>query len=183
MAYGLLTPEMEEAIRPYVRGKRVWDLGAGDLVYTRVLCLLGAKAVTAVDKCIMPGCSGVASFFGTFESLAVQLVRSNHRIEVAFVSWPCNHLMYGMDTLVKRSDVVIYLGLNSEKQGTAAGGPGFWGEVTRRSLLAHVDHPRNSLLVYGLGEDSERAMHPEEKEAYRIWFPELLKKSVGGSWI
>ena len=51
--YGEFTTEMEELIRPYVDGKLVVDLGAGDLTKTRRLAALGAKVI-AVDKEEMP---------------------------------------------------------------------------------------------------------------------------------
>ena len=50
MPYGLLTPSMQALIVPLVADKAVWDLGAGDLAYARLLLDLGAQEVVAVDK-------------------------------------------------------------------------------------------------------------------------------------
>jgi len=169
MPYGKLTPEMEEAIRPHVADRHVWDVGAGDLVYARRLMELGGFVIAA-DKKHMPDTPGIGTFRGTFQALA----RTVRHFEVAFISWPPNYPCH-LGSVVSQAGVVIYLGQNSSERGTACGGPGFWGEVSRRPVLDVVEHLQNTLIVYGPGEDHTREMLEEEREAYQCWFPGLIE--------
>jgi len=164
MPYGKLTSEMEEAIRPYIAEKFVWDLGAGDMAYAARLRDLEAY-VTAVDKEPLEDIPCVCRYQGTFEKLA------SHQLclEVAFVSWPCNWRQPGLGTLMQRSETVIYLGLNSHSKGSACGGSDFWESLIHRPILCSAEHPRNRLLVYGSGHVT-RELHPEEEEAL---YPQL----------
>jgi hypothetical protein len=169
MPYGTMTPEMEETIRPYVAGRRVWDVGAGDLTYAHRLLDLGADVIAA-DKEYILDATGIRTYRGTF----AQMAQAAESFPVAFVSWPPNHPCQ-LDRVTAKTDVVIYLGQNSRERGTACGGPGFWGDVSRRPVLAIVEHPQNTLIVYGPGEDHTRDMLDEEREAYEQWFPGLIR--------
>jgi DNA polymerase-3 subunit beta len=165
MPYGELTIEMRTTIQPYVEGRNVWDLGAGDLTWAAILQQLGAH-VTAVDKRLMGDLPGAFFYQGTFADLAKQVCA----LDVAFVSWPCNYRLPGLGEILSKAPTVIYLGSNSAARGDSCGGPGLWRELFKRPLLSSVENLQNTLLVYGPGEGGERILHPEEREAFLQWF-------------
>lgn len=144
MPYGLLTPEMEALLVPHVAGKVVWDLGAGDLGYSKLLVKLGASRVLAVEKerIRQPNHPGIELVLKRFHEL------DPDHIEVAFLSWPANHSSPGLAHLLSKSDVVIYLGSNTDM--SACGTPDlFLHHLCGRELLGHAPHRRNTMLIYG----------------------------------
>ena len=159
MPYGLLTPEMETALQPFVEGQDVWDLGAGDLTYTKRLLKLGADHVWAVDKC--EPLSDVPRKATYIESYFQALLEKPPPMNIVFLSWPFNAsgAVRGLTGLVERAPTVIYLGHNLD--GTCCGVGPLWDNLTQRKVLAHVPHPRNSLIVYG-EHTGRRIMLPEE---------------------
>lgn len=174
MPYGKLTPEMEEAIRPWVEGKRVWDLGAGDLDYAIRLRDLGAE-VTAVDKTPMPEVRDIETIEARFDE--VSLLPLWVPYDTVFLSWPYNYEVDGLLRLVAKAPVVIYLGCNRESEGSSCGGPDIWTHFMGRTLLRLVEHKRNDLMVYG--EDlsfalNNRELCREERNACEQWFPGML---------
>ena len=162
MANGELLPEMEPVIADIVRGMEVYDLGAGDLTYAKRLLQLGADRIVAVDK------EGFCP--SRFRGRAIHAVRTYFQdvqvppggIEVAWVSWPCNRPLPGLTRLLAASARVIYMGCNTG--GSCCGELPLWDHLTRRRILAHVPHMRNSLIVYGdpLPEDERRPLVGEE---------------------
>ena len=167
---------MESRIKPFVKEREVWDIGAGDLTLAHRLWELGAKRVIAVDKEPMPEpwCEGVRTCTSTLEKMLP--LTPKKWVDVAFVSWPPNYSVRGVRDFLDQTDTIIYLGLNSERAGTACGGPAFWRAAVRRPLLSWVTSGWNNLLIYGPGEDLERKLHIEEVEAYEIWFPDSVGK-------
>lgn len=162
MPFGMLTPEMEAALRPFVEGQTVWDLGAGDLTYAQKLLELGAARVWAVDKRIPYGeiperITFIKGYFQNIHELGVP-------ISTLFLSWPCNASMAvpGLPTLARGVETVIYLGHNLD--GTCCGTWPLWHDLTHREVLAHIPHPRNSFIVYGK-PCGERPLLPEEHGA------------------
>tara|TARA_Y100000310_G_C20691665_1_gene822672 strand:+ start:1296 stop:1817 length:522 start_codon:yes stop_codon:yes gene_type:complete len=149
VAYGLLTTEMLSALRPLVAGKVVVDLGAGNCNKAAILKGIGAATVIAVDKNPMPPTAGIKTVQGYFVEVADALPEL---IDVAFVSWPQNYPNRGLEAILHRAEVVIYLGSNTD--GNSCGDPSLYGHLLSRKLLAHVGHQRNTLIAVGelLGE-------------------------------
>ena len=147
MPYGLLTPDMEALVAEHVSGSVVWDLGAGDLIYALRLLELGAGHVVAIDKDLVqintPAGAGLTlrrDYFADIEPVG--------EIEVAFLSWPRNGAIWGLEDLLAKARKVIYLGCNTG--GSACADEHlFRSQLCPRELLGHIPHPRNSLLVYG----------------------------------
>jgi len=162
MPYGLLTNKMRNAVAPLVKGKTVWDLGAGDLGHARTLLELGAALITAIDKEPTPpprDCR-IAVLRSYFDKLTVPDAMP---IEVAFVAWPQNHPMPGLIPLLEASEVVIYLGSNTD--GAACAWPPFFEHMLGRELLAHVPRKDNSLIAVGKPLPAPRPKTPEEYAA------------------
>lgn len=179
MPYGLLTPEMKAIIERTVRGKRVVDLGAGDLTYARMLESFGAWVV-AVDKDIPGACIKMLSLtksktFRLAKARFDEFASSGSQYDVAFVSWP-----YSYDILaacVRPAKSVIYLGLNDDTL-TTCGAPGLWEELKSRCIRKVVEHPRNTLIVYGRHTTAKtRRRLAEEENGLRVW-----GKRLDSSW-
>lgn len=155
-AWGLWTTRMDHVVRPRVVGQTVWDLGAGSLVRARQILALGADHVVAVDK---RSISAQFRRVTTVESYFYRLDVPPDGIRVAFVGWPVNVYVNGLADVVRCCDVVVYLGSNTG--GNACGTPSLWNDLCQRTVLAHVPHRRNSLIVYG-APCGRRPLLPEE---------------------
>lgn len=168
--YGTVTPEMESTLEPHVRGKEVWDLGAGDLWHSKMLLRHGAARVVAVDKwgitskAPVTGVRFVKEYFQFVEAPA-------DGIDVAYLSWPINHgHIPGLVDLLKRSRVVVYVGSNLN--GGACGNERLFTYLSSREVLGHIPHTRNTMAIYGGGLAGPRQLLPEEWAALspdRIW--------------
>lgn len=179
MPCGLLTMRMANAIRPFVTDRTVWDLGAGDLGYSRKLLELGACGVTAVDK----------SFSRVTPDPQIILVEQGFnditppKIDVAFLSWPWATQIPGLIRLLQASRIVIYLGCNTD--GTACGPKPVFHYLTRREIIWHLPHPRNSLIIYGPTEAPGRPLVGEECAATQeslLSFEEAQRAVQSGQW-
>lgn len=166
MAYGSLNHAQQTALRPYVRGRVVHDLGAGDLSFSHDLLVhFSASWVVAVDKWI--------------DKRAIHLVHVNVKpvecyfhayappppydiIDVAFASWPPNYPDdEGLVRLCHKAQIIAYLGKNTD--GSACASPSFFRETLRRELLAYVPDRRNTLLIVGAPLDVPREPTGEER--------------------
>jgi len=163
--YGIWTEAMDDATGPVVRGREVWDLGAGFLGHSHHLLALGARCVVAVDKDAQHYPSAyedrpITFLHGYFSELQVP-----DAIEVAFLAWPDNHHLPGLIEILRAAERVVYVGTNTE--GSACGWPGLWDYLHFREPLAYVPHRRNSLIVYGrhLEECERRPQLGEEAAA------------------
>jgi len=155
--FGQFTPEMHKAIGEAVDNQVVWDLGSGWLYHSQMLLDLGARRVVAIDKCLKtkskdPRVTIVEKCFSDVES--------PHEEIVAFLSWPDNHPLPGLIPLLAVSKTVVYTGRNTD--GNSCGWGDLFKHLLRRELLAHVPHPKNSLLVCGEILDEYRPPPPEE---------------------
>lgn len=141
MGFGKLTPSQAEVLRPFIEGRQVHDLGAGDLTLASRLLTLGADGVVAVEphapKKHPPQIEVHPTYFADYAETP----------EVAFVSWPVNYDGIGLVKVLRRAPVVIYLGVNTD--GTSCGGSDLWEHLRKREVLAHAPHPQNTLIVYG----------------------------------
>lgn len=134
----------QDSIRPYVEGRTVHDLGAGDLSEARMLMRLGAVRVIAVDRDPMPEPSaGIDCFVSHFDDW-----RHDGVIDTAFIGWPANWDT-GLVRLLRSSTVVIYHGKCTD--GTLCGYPQMWHHLLNREVLVHVHSRESILIVYGPG--------------------------------
>ena len=168
MGYGEITTEMEAVLRPLVKGKVVYDLGAGDLHHARHLLQLGARRIVAIDKGDFvaidkeyqpPSTPRIETISGYFDAVPIP----PGGIEVAFVCWPCNRYNPGLVTWLEAAEYVIYIGSNFD--GTACGSPDLFEHLLRRRLTGYVPHRRNSLVAVAERLPEPRETTPEEAAA------------------
>ena len=167
MPYGHLNVAQLFALQPHIEGKEVHDLGCGDMALSRALVVLGAARVVAIDR-------REGRRFKPVKDDRVRIVNEyfhdfHEPVETAFVSWPPQHYITGLDTILKGARTVAYLGTNFD--GTVCGPREMWALLVRREVLAHVPERRNTLIVYGPNE-AARDLLPEEHAAihdYKIW--------------
>lgn len=168
---GNLTVAHLEAIAPFIRGRVVHDLGAGDLLLSHILKINGAAKVIAIDKQPMPNpkMDGVETVQAYFKDV-------QGPIDVAFISWPVNWAC-GLDRLASVADTVIYVGTNVNF--TACGDTTLWDHLSTREVLYNTfDYPGISVIVYGRGLRKTYSRLPEEIAALgsdKVWLYEDLK--------
>jgi hypothetical protein len=160
---GQPTPEQIEIIGRHVKGREVTDLGAGDLTLSRLCVHLGAKSVIAIDKEVLwndPNSVFVAACTPEIKVYRCHFTEYRADIDVAVLAWPINHDC-GLDQLVDRADVVIYLGKCTD--GTMCGTPRLWYNLSCREVLSHKPDRSNTLIVYGPKRDDTRLPLLEER--------------------
>lgn len=161
--YGCLNDIQKEALKPFLHGRAVTDLGCGDGGWAKYILEEGATRVVAVDK------DDFIRKPHWWRGRPVQLVRQHfadfkNAVDVAFVSWPVNsyNAAIGLIGIIDRADTVIYLGSNVE--GNNCGSPQFFENLLHRELLAYEPDRRSTLIVYGkkLPVDQKRLPQYEE---------------------
>jgi len=170
MPFGRITPEQMAVIRTHVEGQTVHDVGAGDLGLAQELLVLGASRIVAIDRSLPAAPDPRITLFEDYFHNCHECPR------VAFVSWPQNTYDLGTRKLLARSQVVIYLGKNTD--GISCGGPSFFDSLLTREVKAYVPDPLNTLIVYG-PRDVKRSPRGEEKAAIqqeRIWSFEEVER-------
>lgn len=178
MSYGSLSAPQRAALAPFVKGKKVHDIGAGDLALSNELLMMTAKQIIAVDSHEYPALrrhAGMSKPPSKIERVTTYFHKYMDPIDTAFVSWPINHYDPGLVAIVERSRVVIYLGKNSD--GTACGFPAFFLPLSKREVHVYIAERANTLIVYG-PRPVERPMYGEERASIlideRMWpFDEL----------
>jgi len=170
VSFGILSPAQKRALRPYVHGRVVYDLGSGnDLELAQQLTYLRVKEVVAVDTYPSPWAYSTTGYGpkGTSEEIIryvrQDLVNFHEPVRTAFVSWPSNRPNPGLLRILKGASVVIYLGTNMD--GTACGTPDLFRYLATRSVLAHEPDMRNTLIVYGQKGPAREPL-PEELAGY-----------------
>jgi hypothetical protein len=147
--YFQLSVEQRQHVAEHVRGSIVHDLGCGPLMPALRFLAESGALVHCVDK--EPAEEAMLKL--ARESAAMgyhQCLFENYKptkIEVAFVSWPANHHMPGLMRLLKMAHTIVYVGQNTDY--SACGFREMFTHFTTRPLLAHVPHPKNTLLVLG----------------------------------
>lgn len=159
MSFGVLSQQMKVALRPFVEGRSVIDLGAGDLGHSVELKRLGASRVLAVDQHPMSDIDGIETHCCNFSDPI-------EAMDVAFLSWPINRYCTGLNELLDQHDIVIYLGSNLE--GNACGSLELFQHLTQRNPIVHACEPRNTLLVYSRSARVE-SLYAEEIAAIDSW--------------
>lgn len=167
--WGSFNVEQTVALRSVIVGQTVHDLGAGSMGLSRELVQLGAAHVVAID---VDFGGNNRKLPATIQKVSCDFAEYDHPIDIAFTSWPLNRWS-GVEDLVDRARVVIYLGSNSD--GNACGSELFWDILSRRRVIAHVPHRENTLIIYG-AEPEYRRYLPEEYAAVDSW-------KAGSMWI
>lgn len=181
MPFGQFNPKQRQLVAKAVKGRTVYDLGAGDLQLSKELVDLGALKVVAIDK---------EAPFSWKGDPRIEVRRAyfhaikDEPIEVAFVSWPSNYVDWDLIRLVSRAQQVVYLGKNTD--GTSCGSVNLFEHFMTRELVGHAPDRPNTLLVYGQPQESERDRVGEELAALttfqRMWnYEELYPTSAKGS--
>lgn len=164
-AFGILNKKQREVIAPFVEGKRVFDLGAGELFFSKELIKMGASHVIAIDKALpkqrltAKNITLCPVYFDQYRASNQEMPK---RADVVFVSWPSNRPMPGFLDFTAMAGTVIYLGKNTD--GNCCAWPEFFIQCQLRKVLAYVPDRPNDLIVYGgaLEEGDERKMLLEE---------------------
>jgi hypothetical protein len=167
VAYGQLDRKQTKALRAFVRGRDVHDLGCGDQMLSRELVRFGARQVVAVDSHPFgnPG-PKVRTVHATFEDY----VQRAPEIDISFVSWPANRVETALLDLLRSSRAVVYLGKCTD--GTACGYPELFDHFLGRDILSYIPHEHNTLCIYGGRLSTRREGELEERAGMdwkRIW--------------
>jgi len=169
MPYGNLNIKMRDTVASFVKGRTVYDLGAGDGDHGRTLRAIGASRVVCIDKNPVgfdeagslpprPHMTGIECVQGYIDKVPMP-----NSPDVVFLGWPQNYPIPGLMQWVNAARTVIYLGCNFN--GTACGFPDLFHGMMRRELLAYVPDPRNSLIVVGRTRPDPREPTAEEAAA------------------
>lgn len=163
--HGCLSPAQSEALIPFIRGRSVVDLGAGEGDLSEWLAENGAAKVVAVDK-TPPGPGSylhpaIYCVTGRFDALS-DLVP-----DIAFVSWPVNQQQSGLFRILRNARMVIYLGKNTD--GSSCGHPDMFEDMLRRELLVYLPERRNSLIVAGKSIPRPRKPTGEERAGIKMF--------------
>lgn len=148
-----------EALRPYVKGREVYDLGAGMCIESRVLVQLGATRVVAIDKEPMP----------TIDDARIEQRRCYFadlppiEPDVVFVCWPQNYRAPSLAYLCGQANTIIYIGKNTD--GTACGAVDLFATLLDRKVEVYLPERRGTLIIYGayLPAERPRALLGEER--------------------
>jgi hypothetical protein len=166
MSYGRLNDEQQKALRPFVMGRVVHDLGAGDLKLARVLVQLGAEHVHAIDK---HEWVGRPPSFRKITYRRAYFHDLDEPMDTIFLSWPSNYENPGLISHLSHCRTLIYLGKNTD--GTMCGTPALFTHMVGRKLLAHVSDVMNTLIVTGDRLDTPRVPVSEEQAGIDIYGP------------
>lgn len=141
-----LSDAQRRAVRPFLKGKDVYDLGAGsDLVYVADLLAFGAATVVAVDKERMA--KPVSTKIRCEQRRFDEYPKFPEDGDVAFVSWPVNRSNPGLIRMLQTAPIIVYVGKNTD--GTACGDRDLFELFARRELITYVPDRQNVLAVYG----------------------------------
>jgi hypothetical protein len=175
VGYGTLSKAQCKAVRPYVEGRTVHDIGAGDLEIAKRIIDLGAEHIVAVDKERSPclPSNRITRIWSTFEEFADPTPTS-------IISWPVTCGVPGLLRIIAGSETVIYLGKNTD--GLVCGFQELWEHLSEREVLAHVPEKENTLIVYGQVQGVLHDPLPEEWAALhleKIWSYKSLQDMEG----
>lgn len=153
----------------HILNEEVWDLGAGHLCHKSTLLLVaGAAKVIAVDKERMdvksPRITRITSLF-------CDLPPPTGRA-VAFLSFPQNNALPGLNDLLKHFEKVIYHGCNLKS--TSCGSPSLFKDcLIKREILESHTIQDISTIIYGPNPRTSDEIHPEEWAAIHMYGPIL----------
>lgn len=144
MGYWHLTEHQQDALSRLVTGKRVLDLGAGDLSLAKHLLTLGASHITAIEPHAVEVSTPQLTVIGGYYQH-----EDPQPYDVGILSWPwCpTGALKPLTNHLHNCRTVAYLGSNHG--GIACGHPALFGYFLRRSLEDYRPDPRNSLIILG----------------------------------
>lgn len=151
-SYAVLAPEQKEALARVVKGKRVLDLGAGNLALSVEMLDLGAAHVTAVDyvESRHPRALALASRLSIVRAMFHDIHEGLEPADIAMLSWPQNttHDAIEIVKILRRHPRLVVISKNTS--GVSCGCTLIYEYLATRELLAY--HPRraNTLMVYDL---------------------------------
>lgn len=170
MSYGTLDAHQSKALASFVKGRSIFDFGAGDCKLSQKLLKLGATGVQAVDQ-LEPPRRKLPCNLRYLQRRFRDLDTRNYG--TIFISWPTNDPGCSwLATVVSKSDRTIYLGKNTD--GTACGNPEFFRELVHRELLAYVPSPMNTLIIVGERLPTKREPMPEELAGLTLYTSPIL---------
>ncbi len=148
MGFGKIFPSHEKPLKEYIQGEEIIYpmCGSGELAVN--LLKLGAASVLCVDKHLpnfihrAPGIFYTKSYVKDFE----KSYRGKTLPKIAFVSWVPNHTIPGIENLLDRMDLIIYLGVNDDY--TVCGDWDFWEYVRHRKVLREIPGEQD-MIIYG----------------------------------
>ena len=153
-----ITATMIENLRKQIHGRRVVDLGAGDLAQANWLAANGAAAVTAIDREWMPAPSStrITTLQRHFSDVPTGVMHD----AVAFLSWPVNIPAPGLTALLAAAGEIIYIGHTFDSN--MCGTPALWRLLATRQILWHIPASTGSMICYGIVAPADRQLLPEE---------------------
>jgi len=161
MSHGRLNAQQRTALQPYVQGKCIYDLGAGDLALAHQLASMDAEHVIAVDKEYPYWVRSRSSRVEKRQCRYEQVLGES--VSTLFISWPANWVDVPLLVLTVSAETIIYLGNNLD--GTACGFKEFFEHLLFRELLVHEPDHLNTLLVCGKYRTPAREPTWEERAA------------------
>ncbi len=181
-SYGLLSPEMIEALRPHLSGAHVTDLMCGTMALSKVLVEeAGAVTVHGVDK-ERGGVQAPERCYTFTQGYLRDLPDIVPLGGIVFLSWPPNCYVSGLVLALERASLVVYLGANFG--GTVCGDETLFSYFLHRKLLGYYEHPKNNMIIMGkelsLGE--RRAPTWEEEIALKGDLVHSHRKEVLERW-
>lgn len=161
---GRLTEEQVDRLGRYLREKQVLDLGCGDGGIANLIAQRYGASVVAVDS-KTTDTLGWHSRVQFVESTYVELDLDLMDFDVGFISWPNVYKARGLERIVEKLPLVVYVGLNFDY--TACGSNRLWHHLSQRYLHEEIPDPHNNVLVYGVKMEpgSTRPVVPEEMAA------------------
>lgn len=156
-----LCEERLEILKPYVEGRRVWDLGCGhSRGHADSLLSLGAREIHLVDKLPIRRHRDKRvhlhseTYFKDIEALSHE--------DVAFVSFPQTYAPC-LGSRVRDAGTIIYIGLNDFM--TACGDAELWRVlISREPEMIHEQDHTNRMIVYSAKARTKKH-HVEEVTA------------------
>lgn len=152
-----MTDEQASYISLHLKGCAVDDIGCG---YTNLRAMMHLFDYRGFDKEAIPNPN-------TYQ---VSLSRpcSLLRYDVAFVSWPINHISIAWHLFLPKYKEVVYLGSNHS--GICCGDKHLWKFLGRREVLAVLPDRAETLIHYGHARRAKNAPVPfEEKWGREAW--------------
>lgn len=141
-----LTKEQEETLQKVIKGKAVWDLGAGNCSLARKMIELGATYVHAVDCKPYKG-KPLGKKIRFINAYFSELSPTMYKDQVVMGSWVHNTKCHGIMSFLRQAETIVLLGNNFD--GTITGMPSIYEETLMRELLHYTPDPKNCLLVVG----------------------------------
>jgi hypothetical protein len=163
--WGTFPKTFQKALRPYVKGQRVVDIGCGDCERADILLGMDPEAIVGVDK--DPPCKTSILTIPEYFNKALEHVKQ-FKPTVAHVAWPANYMTPGLVDLIQLVPTVIYVGSNVD--GTGCGSMDFWRYITTREVLLYRPDRSNTLIIYGSKVVTRKLAH-EEWAGLQGWAP------------